>query len=95
LILAQFFIIKKYISESLLLLIEDITLDEPLSQITGSKIRFLSRPIIPTSQITVINGIMIMRFPIGNTQIIKGIIDRLDTQTLSLPIYKAYVKIFV
>jgi hypothetical protein len=49
----------------------------------------------PTSQITVTNEIMIMRFPIGNTQIIKGMIDRLDTQTPFLPIYKAHVKIFI
>ena len=36
-----------------------------------------------------------MRFPIGNTQIIEGMIDRLDTQTPSLPIYKAHIKTFV
>jgi hypothetical protein len=51
--------------------------------------------VTPTSQITVTNGTMIMRFPIGNTQIIEGMIDRLDTQTPSLPIYKAHIKTFV
>jgi hypothetical protein len=95
LVLAQLPTIKKDTSEPLLLSIEDITLDEPSSQITGSKIRSSSRSVIPASQITVINGTMIMRFPIGNTQIIKGIINRLDIQTPSLPIYKAHVKTFV
>jgi hypothetical protein len=96
LVLAQLLTVKKYISEPLPLLIEDITLlDEPLFQITVSEIRSLNRPVIPTSQITVTNGTMIMRFLIENTQIIKRMINRLDTQTPSLPIYKAHIKIFV
>jgi hypothetical protein len=90
LVLAQFPTIKKYISESLLLPIEDTILPDESFQI-----RFLNRSVIPISQITVINKIMIMQFPIGNTQIIKGIIDRLDTQIFFQPIYKAHIKTFV
>jgi hypothetical protein len=96
LIFALLSTVKKYTSESLLPLIENIILlDESSFQIIISEIRSLSRLIISTSQITVINGIMIMRFLIGNTQIIKGMIDRLDIQISFLPIYKIYIKTFV
>ena len=36
-----------------------------------------------------------MQFPIGNTLIIEGMIDRLDTQILSIATYKITIKTFV
>jgi hypothetical protein len=44
---------------------------------------------------TVINGTMIMQFPIGNILIIESIINRLDTQTPSITTYKITIKTFV
>jgi hypothetical protein len=49
----------------------------------------------PTGQVTITSGTMIMKFPIGNTLIIQEMIDRLGTQTPSLPTYRATVKAFV
>jgi hypothetical protein len=71
LIFGKFLTVKKYISEPQILLIKALIIPaELLSQITVLITRSLSRPIIPADQVTVINGIMIMRFPVGNSLII-------------------------
>jgi hypothetical protein len=63
--------IKKYISESQISLIEISIISVKLSfQITVLIIGFLSRPVTPADQVTIINEIIIMRFPIGNSLII-------------------------
>jgi hypothetical protein len=51
--------------------------------------------VTPADQVTVINGIMIIRFLIGNSLIIQEIINKFNIQTPFLPIYRATVKIFV
>jgi hypothetical protein len=51
--------------------------------------------VTPADQVTVINGIMIMRFPVGNSLVIQEIIDKLSIQTPSLPTYRVIVKVFV
>jgi hypothetical protein len=45
--------------------------------------------------VTVINGIIIMRFPVGNSLVIQEMIDKFSIQTLSLPTYRVTVKAFV
>jgi hypothetical protein len=96
LVLGQLSIVKKYIFEPQTSLIEALIIPaEPLSQITILVTRFLSRPVTPADQVTVINGIIIMRFLIGNSLIIQKMIDKLSTQIPSLPTYRATVKAFV
>jgi hypothetical protein len=51
--------------------------------------------VTPADQVTIINRIMIMRFPVRNSLIIQEMIDKLSTQTPSLPTYRATVKAFV
>jgi hypothetical protein len=85
---------KKYISEPLPLPVRVAVLSaEPLSQITISETRSLNRPV--TLQITVINGTIIMQFPIKNTSAIEGIINRLNTQTPLITAYKTVIKTYV
>jgi hypothetical protein len=77
LIFGKFPTVKKYISESQILLIEtSIISAESSFQITILIIEFLSRPVIPADQIIVINRIIIIRFLIGNLLIIQEIIDK-------------------
>jgi hypothetical protein len=45
--------------------------------------------------VTVINRIMIMRFLVGNLLVIQEMIDKLSTQTPSLPTYRVTVKAFI
>jgi hypothetical protein len=79
LIFGEFLTVKKYISEFQFSLIEISILSiEFLSQITISEIGFLSRPMIPVDEMTIINGTMIMKFPIRNILIIQEMIDKLD-----------------
>jgi hypothetical protein len=87
---------KKYTSELLSPSVEiTIRPAELSSQITTLEIKSSSRPETPISQVTVTNGTMIMQFPIGNTLIIEGMIDRLDTQTPLIATYKTTIKTFV
>jgi hypothetical protein len=96
LIFGKFPIVKKYISEFQTLSIKILIIPaEPSSQITILIIEFLSRPVIPTDQITVINGIIIIKFPIKNLLIIQKMINKFNIQILSSPIYKATVKILL
>jgi hypothetical protein len=96
LVLEKLLTVKKYISEPQTLPIKtSIIPAEPLSQITVLITGFSSRSVTPADQITVINGIMIMRFPVGNSLIIQEMIDKLNIQTPSLPTYRATVKAFI
>jgi hypothetical protein len=96
LVLGQLSTVKKYISEPQTSLIETLTIPaEPSSQITVLVTGFLSRPVTPADQVTVINGIIIMRFPVGNLLVIQEMIDKLSTETPSLPTYRVTVKAFV
>jgi hypothetical protein len=51
--------------------------------------------VTPADQVTVINGIMIIRFPVRNSLVIQKMIDKLNIQTPFLPTYKATVKAFI
>src|SRR5450755_3432574 len=94
LVLQIFSVKKKYISEPLSPPVKVTVLPaEPSFQIIISETKSLSRPV--TSQITVINGTIIMQFPIGNTSAIEGMINRLDTQTPSVAAYKTVIKTYV
>jgi hypothetical protein len=96
LVLEKFLTIKKYISESQTSLIKTLIIPaEPSSQITVLVTGSLSRLVTPADQVTVINGIMIIRFPVRNSLIIQEIIDKLSTQNPSLPTYRATVKAFI
>jgi hypothetical protein len=96
LIFGKFLIIKKYTFEFQSPLIEiPILSAEPLSQIIISETRFSNRPIIPADEVTIINGTIIMKFPIKNILIIQKMINRFNIQISSLSIYRITVKIFV
>jgi hypothetical protein len=96
LIFEEFPIVKKYTSEFQSPLIEiSILPAESLSQIIISEIGFSSRLIIPTGEMTIINGTIIMKFPIKNILVIQEIIDKFSIQISFLPTYKITVKIFV
>jgi hypothetical protein len=96
LIFGKFPTIKKYTSEFQSPLIEiPILSAEPLSQIIISETRFSNRPIIPADEVTIINGTIIMKFPIKNILIIQKMINRFNIQISSLSIYRITVKIFV
>jgi hypothetical protein len=96
LVLGQLPTVKKYISEPQTSPIETSTIPaEPSSQITVLVTGSSSRPVTPADQVTVINGTMIIRFPVRNSLVIQEIIDKLSTQTPSLPTYRATVKAFI
>jgi hypothetical protein len=96
LIFGKFSIIKKYTSESQTLSIEiSIIPAEFLFQITILITESLSRPMTPADQMTIINRIIIMKFPIENSLIIQKMINKFNIQIPSLPIYRATVKNFV
>jgi hypothetical protein len=96
LIFEKFPTLKKYISESQILLIEILIISaESLSQIIILIIKSLSRPVISIDQITIINKIIIIKFLIENSLIIQEIINKFNIQIPSLSIYRATVKTFV
>jgi hypothetical protein len=71
LIFGKFLTVKKYISEFQIPLIEILIIfAESSFQITILVIEFLNRSVIPTDQMTVINKIIIINFPIRNSLII-------------------------
>jgi hypothetical protein len=79
LIFGKILIVKKYISEFQTPLIETIIVSvEPSFQIIILIIEFLSRPVTPADQVTVINRIIIIRFSIGNSLIIQEMIDKFN-----------------
>jgi hypothetical protein len=49
----------------------------------------------PIGQVTIINRTMIIKFPVGNNTVIHNIIKRLNTETPSLPTYRATIKGYV
>jgi hypothetical protein len=81
--------IKKYTSQ------DQSTPIEPQSKLTASKTRSSSRLMIPADQVIIIYGTTIMQFPVGNTTIIQGMIDRMSTITPSIPTYQKTVKNYV
>jgi hypothetical protein len=73
--------VKKYISENQPILIE------PQPELAVLEIRSSSRPMIPADQVTIVYGIVIMQFPVGNATVIQNMIDRISTGTPSIPTY--------
>jgi hypothetical protein len=49
----------------------------------------------PADQVTIIHGIMIMQFPVGNAIVIQNMIDRMSTATPSIPTYQKTIKNYV
>jgi hypothetical protein len=50
---------------------------------------------IPIGQVTIINGTMIMKFPVRNNTVIHNMIERLNTETPFLPTYRATIKGYI
>lgn len=88
--------VKKYTSEASPLPIESQTLPlESQSELSILEIRSSSRPMTPIGQVTITNGTMIMKFPVGNNTVIHNMIERLNTETPSLPTYRATIKGYI
>jgi hypothetical protein len=80
-VLKTFSKVKKYTPEDQPILIE------PQPELAALEIRFLSRPMTPADQVTIIYGTVIMQFPVGNVTVIQNMIDRMSTGTPFIPIY--------